>query len=1262
MSLARELLHKWHWFVVWVSFCSRLYGEAPGDFENEIPSPGTSYSKDQWPAQLVWKASARAVSYDVYLQRETSVPAIRVASGLPFNRWTVDRSLEPGIWYWRIVAQNPDGTKEGAIWFFVIHDRAVLPPEAFDNESPENGFSFPVGLPPSLLNWESSENAESYDLFLALDGHELSSPILQGLTESQWIVDSRLGPGTWNWKVRARNNGGISESDTWQFTVKGDKPQEVSLSIERLGESLFVSYDVLIADLDVSIYGATNLKELQERPSLISESVSGTDGTGRVLITQERLAGASFFYLQSSNKPEMEKEPPPIMYAPPVILSEPLSVEITNGGEAVFEVSAIADRPLSYQWLHNGTDLNNGPTVSGANSATLRITSVSGRHQGDYQVKVSSVDGENWSQVATLSLLSEINLILSDWIPKEDSGATLYGSNGVNAEIEYQSTGRIMFRVPDMGYANTMIHDSFGLNFVNESNDVLIDRVQYEPPFLVVPELLNGFTFRNKSSWTGSWKGDQYSGQSEVLTIIEDMSARTSVSAGIFETLQLSVTSSWSDSLGDSGVDRWRFWLTPSIGIVKVEVETPDFQGVFELSEIPMQMIDTAPPKQKPENQVPRGFSLVQGGVFTMGSPAHEIGHDNTETQHSVSITRDIYVKETEVTFSKWKEVRDWGIQNGYFDLPQKGRFVLRPRPNNESEELYPITGITWYDAIKWLNAWSEMDNRTACYMVAGSVYRDGEEANVECNWEATGYRLPTEAEWEYSCRAGSSSAFSSGEITKPSPPFEFPCLPEPAMDLAGWYCDNSEENTHQVGLKEPNAWGLFDMHGNAEEWCWDWADNYRVDIVEENPAGPANGGWGNWRVIRGGDFRKVAMSCRSASRRHDSPLSPPPFVGFRAVFNAEVSNSSVTIVDQPSDQVFKEGQRVVLSVSVEGAGPIGFQWSRNGVDVLDDARISGAMTAELIISNAGPADTGIYRLSVSNETGIRLSDRIELSFDVAAGNDSELPGFVEIPAGSFIMGSPRGEFGRSFDEVDHEVTITNGFFLYQKEMTFDHWRVVRDWGRKNGYSDLPDGKVASSSDGHVGQHPVSDVSWSDVVKWLNAWSELEGHEPCYYFSGEVYRAGSAWSISCDWSANGYRLPSEAEWEYACRAGTTTAYYTGQVTTDSDRFCMREMALEDSAWYCSNSESNSHEGGRKLRNGWGLYDMLGNSAEWCWDSYAQYQFFPKENPVGPERGGERIVRGGHTGSLHIHCRAANRDKRREFFRSDSIGFRPAVSR
>jgi formylglycine-generating enzyme required for sulfatase activity len=182
------------------------------------------------------------------------------------------------------------------------------------------------------------------------------------------------------------------------------------------------------------------------------------------------------------------------------------------------------------------------------------------------------------------------------------------------------------------------------------------------------------------------------------------------------------------------------------------------------------------------------------------------------------------------------------------------------------------VTEVSWYDILKWCNARSEKDGLTAVYFTGNTldtVYRAGQldlAANA-VRWTASGYRLPTEAEWEFAARGGTKSQgyTYSGSNT---------------IDAVAWYYSNSGFNTHPVGTKGANELGLYDMNGNVTEWCWDWYSNYDASS-QTDPKGPISG---QQRVLRGGLFLTLVSDCRVTGRDANAPSGRSNYYGFRCV------------------------------------------------------------------------------------------------------------------------------------------------------------------------------------------------------------------------------------------------------------------------------------------------------------------------------------------------------------------------------------------
>ncbi|MCD6326567.1 formylglycine-generating enzyme family protein [bacterium] len=249
----------------------------------------------------------------------------------------------------------------------------------------------------------------------------------------------------------------------------------------------------------------------------------------------------------------------------------------------------------------------------------------------------------------------------------------------------------------------------------------------------------------------------------------------------------------------------------------------------------------------------------------------------------------------------------------------------------------------------------------------------------------------------------------------------------------------------------------------------------------------------------------------------------------------------------------------------------------------------------------------------------------------------------LSIPAGSFLMGSPSGESGRYWDEGPQRTVNVSAFQMSETEVTEKQFEEVMGWN--DSYNERGD------------DYPVEGVTWFDCVSFCNKLSQADGYAQCYTMTNVGYSGDHITSaeVSCSFDANGYRLPTEAEWEYACRAGTTTRFYTGD--SDSD--------LGRAGWYYGNSGSQKREVGEKERNAWGLYDTHGNVWEWCWDWYSSGYYGtrpdPDSDPTGASSGSGRVMRGGGWRILVLLCRSAYRYWNVPRSRPDSVGLRVARS-
>jgi formylglycine-generating enzyme required for sulfatase activity len=261
---------------------------------------------------------------------------------------------------------------------------------------------------------------------------------------------------------------------------------------------------------------------------------------------------------------------------------------------------------------------------------------------------------------------------------------------------------------------------------------------------------------------------------------------------------------------------------------------------------------------------VPETWVTIAKGTFTMGSPTNEPCRDTDEARHKVTLTHGFELQSTEVTQAQFQSLM------GY-----------NPSQFPTSGEDCPVENVSWHEAAAYCNARSHEAGRTKCYTCSGSG------ATVTCQEAAAysgqnvhncpGYRFPTEAEWEYAYRAGTTTAYYSGANDGTTC---YTCSTVDAnADKIGWYCGNLSTKTQPIKRKQPNGWGLFDMAGNVWEWCHDW---YQTDLG----SGPAIDPWGAAsgfsRVLRGASWFTYAASMRAADRNSSTPLFRSQTIGFR--------------------------------------------------------------------------------------------------------------------------------------------------------------------------------------------------------------------------------------------------------------------------------------------------------------------------------------------------------------------------------------------
>jgi formylglycine-generating enzyme required for sulfatase activity len=281
----------------------------------------------------------------------------------------------------------------------------------------------------------------------------------------------------------------------------------------------------------------------------------------------------------------------------------------------------------------------------------------------------------------------------------------------------------------------------------------------------------------------------------------------------------------------------------------------------------------------------------IAPGTFMMGSPTTEVGHDDwgDETQHQVTLTRGFYMQTTEVTNQQYRDMAQWAYNNGHVTATTGGLYdkldgstqLLKTLGAGDYEitfsagvfscinPTHPVKDVTWYGSAAYCDWLSLQQNLPRAY----------NHSTWQCNagnpYTAPGYRLPTEAEWEYACRAGTQTPFNTGSCldagTEANYNGGYPYPGCPSGPRVYW--------TVPVGSYPANAFGLYDMHGNLYEWCNDWWGPYGGTVTD-----PVGAGAGDYRMVRGGSWGSYALYCRSARRSDYGPYYVSSLIGFRPV------------------------------------------------------------------------------------------------------------------------------------------------------------------------------------------------------------------------------------------------------------------------------------------------------------------------------------------------------------------------------------------
>ena len=598
----------------------------------------------------------------------------------------------------------------------------------------------------------------------------------------------------------------------------------------------------------------------------------------------------------------------------------------------------------------------------------------------------------------------------------------------------------------------------------------------------------------------------------------------------------------------------FRLALIPKESTSEVVIFNDTFDPVFDEEKVEGTGYQAGTARSLVIEDVVINFRWIPDGSFVMGTS----NKGEKSEQNLVRLTSGFWLQATPITQEIWES-------------------IMGENPCQNKNPRSPVENVSWND----------------CQLLIAKLQLQG---IAPAGWR---FSLPTEAQWEYACRAGDLDASAD------------------KIEERAWGRDNSTGSSQQVGARRPNAWGLYDMLGNVQEWCddaFELASQRRLI----DPRGKVEK---QERALRGGSYCYNCANCRFSTRELANrderryswgvrlalvPISEPydgvdqfeliASHGYKQGFVDGIEDGRQKGNKEGADKEREETRRQTILYLAK------LLQARFGTNDRETIKLLENKTLEEL----NPLFTRAMRLpELGNILSAQENKLLNRNIDVwnegivrHGGTEylltiADVPyAFRWIPPGEFVMGSPENEKGRRENEVPRKVRLTCGFWMLSTPITQRKWESVT--GKNPSKFKDPD-------------RPVENISWFDCQNYIEQLNEIA-------------------PIPAGWR---FSLPTEAQWEYACRAGSSDIRYG---------------KLDKIAYYKDNSHGETRRVGQKRPNLWGLCDMLGNVREWCEDDWREGSSEDEIDPLWKGDSSKRVVRGSSYASPGEQCHCAYREE------------------